>query len=139
MTHQIGDRLIIDGKSMTLFATPGFPVGVHGIRERSREQWALSCGFCFSTACWRGYIATWEIHNGYLYLRDIIGKYEITHPDPIPAVWVTRKLLVPEGEMLSYVHAGFASTYERSRIITVERGRVVCDVTHSNIRDASEE
>ena len=128
MTHQVGDQLMIDGQTVEMFSVPPFPVGEHGIRERDPEQARLSCGICGSTACWREYIATWEIHNGLLYLRDIIGRFEITHPDPIPAPWVSMDLHIPMGERLSYVHMGFGSTYEQDRQITLERGRVVRDV-----------
>lgn len=52
---------------------------------------------------------------------DSIGDVEI----PTMASWVTGELRVPQGELLHYVHGGFASVYERDLLLAVEKGRVV--------------
>ncbi len=41
----------------------------------------------FSTACWRGYIGTWEITKNRLFLVKIEGIYEIIGNEPIFADW----------------------------------------------------
>jgi hypothetical protein len=88
-----------------------------------------------STANWRGYIATWEIDNGVLYLRDInasidgseAGMEEVFpgQVGRIEAKWFTGQLRVPQGKLLKYVHGDYLSVYERDLIITVEAGKVV--------------
>ena len=79
----------------------------------------------FSTACWRGYIGTWEVKGGRLYLVNLQGSYEMVGDEPIPADWVSGWLRVPRGELLEYVHMGFESVYERELHLRVEGGVVV--------------
>ena len=44
---------------------------------------------------------------------------------PVFAEWYSGELRIPEGEMIQYVHGGYGTTYERDRLILIERGRVV--------------
>lgn len=86
-----------------------------------------------NTATWRGYIATWEIDRGVLYLKAIQawndqGKVELPalfpgQKGPVPATWFTGKLKVPQGKMLN--PAVPQPIYEKYLMITVEKGRVV--------------
>ena len=41
------------------------------------------------------------------------------------AEWFSSELRIPEGNLVEYVHAGYASRYERNLIITLENGLVV--------------
>jgi hypothetical protein len=86
-----------------------------------------------NTATWRGYIATWEIDRGVLYLKAIrawtdqgqVGL-EALFPGrkgPVPASWFTGKLKVPQGRMLK--PAVPLPIYEKYLMITVEKGRVI--------------
>jgi hypothetical protein len=86
-----------------------------------------------NTATWRGYIATWEINRGVLYLKAIRawteqGKVglEALFPGqqgPVPATWFTGKLTVPYGKILK--PAVPHPIYEKHLLITIEKGRVV--------------
>lgn len=78
-----------------------------------------------STACWRGYIGSWEVRDGRLYLTRVQGCYEILGDEPVPADWFSGVLRVPRGEVLQYVHMGFESVYERDLYLKVEAGAVV--------------
>jgi hypothetical protein len=40
----------------------------------------------------------------------------------VAATWFTGNLIIPDGERVSYVHMGYASEYERYRVVRVERG-----------------
>ena len=44
---------------------------------------------------------------------------------PVFAEWYSGELRIPEGEMIQYVHGGYGTTYERDRLILIERGRLV--------------
>ncbi len=79
----------------------------------------------FTTACWRGYIGTWEIKDGRFYLVNITGRYKIIGNDPIPADWFTGVIQIPQGEVLHYVHMGFGSVYEQEIHVKIEKGKVV--------------
>ncbi|MCK7576701.1 MAG: hypothetical protein MZV65_12940 [Chromatiales bacterium] len=78
-----------------------------------------------STACWRGYIGTWEVKNGKLYLNEIVGLYKKLNPEPLFAEWFTGVLRIPKGERLLAINMGFASVHEKELHIKIERGAVV--------------
>ena len=88
------------------------------------------------TALWRGYVGTWEITNDRLYIVGLTGTLkdgsEATletlfpgYPDRVFAHWYSGTLRIPEGKQLEYVHMGYASTYERDRILKIEKGVVI--------------
>ncbi len=90
------------------------------------------------TALWRGYIGTWEIVGGRLYLiainvlpgSRVDANLETVfpgYPDRVFAHWYSGTLRVPQGKVLKYVHMGHQSTFERDMLIDVERG-VIGDV-----------
>jgi hypothetical protein len=87
-----------------------------------------------STANYRGYIGTWKIENGKLYLEKLNsrdGKEMELKTKLFPeadgsvfAGWYSGTLICPHGEMDQYVHAGYASTYERYLLLNVEQGEL---------------
>ena len=125
-TAQEPDSLIYERQNLPLFSNP---------LESYYQSGAVRPNFEFrSTANRRGYIATWEIDNGVLYLRDIkawIDGSEVGMDKVFPeqvgrieAKWFTGQLQVPQGKLLQYIHGGYASVYEQNLIITVEAGKV---------------
>ena len=40
------------------------------------------------------------------------------------AHWYSGTIRIPQGELLEYVHGGYASTYERDLLLELERGVV---------------
>jgi hypothetical protein len=77
-----------------------------------------------STACWRGYVGTWEVRDGQLFQTSIEGRFKLLGKEPLLADWFTGILRVPRGERLAYVHMGFGSVYEEELHIHIGRGRV---------------
>jgi hypothetical protein len=92
-----------------------------------------------STACWRGYIGTWEIiesagverlylvelsaHRSY---EEIVGVSDIFPGfDRVFAHWFTGELRCPQGALLDYVHGGYASTYEYDLLMDFKQGVLV--------------
>lgn len=43
----------------------------------------------------------------------------------IPATWYSGELRIPQGQLVEYVHSGWASGYERDLILDVARGKVI--------------
>jgi hypothetical protein len=98
-----------------------------------------------STACWRGYTATWKIENEHLYLIKVetcmsqpreISLSDI-FPDrsaPILADWFSGLVRIPRGKMLHYVHMGYDSTYERELFLTFEKGKLIAQEEVDNTR-----
>lgn len=87
------------------------------------------------SACWRGYIGTWEIKNGRLYLIGLSGNYKLTEGVSIFAEWVSATIIGLEGKILGQVDdgfEGFSSVYEREQHITIENGIVVATIVVDN-------
>ncbi len=134
MTAQEGEILLHRGEALTLHEA----VLYHHLKKRRRS--ARPNFVWSSTANWRAYIGTWAFIDGLLHLVDIDARIETaagmrkaTLADvfprkgrrPVPATWYTGSLRCPEGERVTYVHAGWASRFERDRIFEVERGRLL--------------
>lgn len=152
MTAQVPDILICRGERLDLCADP---------LERYFDPWVVTPVYprhprpAFagsSTACWRGYVASWEIIEEKLYLVGIEGDMWIGEKldqlvpitierifqgrsAPIFANWVRDELRCPEGRLLQYIHAGFASTFERDRLFVVDHGGVSKELLRINPPD----
>jgi len=134
MTAQEGEILLDRGEMLTLHTN----VLHHHLKRRPRKA---RPDFVWSTtANWRAYVGTWAFIDGLLHLVDIDARVETpagmrkaTLTDvfprkgtgPVPATWFTGSLRCPEGERVMYMHAGWASRFERDRIFEVERGRLL--------------
>lgn len=128
MTAQISERLIFEGQQVPLLSNPlkdFFALG------------GINPGFEFSsTALWRGYVGTWEVLNDRIYLVELRGTLksgddatlESVFPgfkDRVFAHWFSGRLRIPQGKRLEYVHMGYASTYERDVLLTLQNGVVL--------------
>ncbi|MBS2213846.1 hypothetical protein KEM09_20730 [Carboxylicivirga mesophila] len=67
-TAQIPDLIIYNGDTLSLYSCPldSFPN-----QDLINPQGLFGSKGCFYTACWRNYVATWEIINNELYLTEI--------------------------------------------------------------------
>ena len=70
MTAQVHERLIFDGEETSMACCPPLPVGNRRIVEEDDFLY-------FSTACWRGYVGTWEIKEGRFFLVGICGNFKL--------------------------------------------------------------
>jgi len=125
MTAQVHEKLIYEGEELSIAFCPPLPEQDPRIQERSAEELQDCDPIIFSTACWRGYIATWEIKDGRFYLVDIEGKYKLVTDEPIFADWFSGVLCIPKGDILHYVHMGFATVYKQELYVRIEKGVVV--------------
>ena len=131
-TAQIGERLLYKGETNRLCTLPLDPyLKAHNLRL---YEVAPSNKIIMSTACWRGYVGTWEIKNGFLWLVNVenldqaqvpLSKVFTNQAPPIKATWYSGTLHVTQGKMLRYVHAEFASKFERDLYIEIDNGKVV--------------
>lgn len=145
MTAQIADAITIDGVQQMLFTEP-------------LSAWFASApkpSFVpDSTANWRGYVASWEIRDGRLFLTSLKGEicddpaftgwacqkrrpasladlFAKAKP-PIFAEWYSGTLRVPLGAQIKYQHMGYESVFEFDLLLTIEKGRVVTTTTIDN-------
>jgi hypothetical protein len=129
MTAQASELLIYGGKEIRLYSNP-------------LSLYLRQTGMSFespSTACWRGYIGTWEIiesdgverlylvelsaHRSY---EEMAGVSDIFPGfDRVFAHWFTGELRCPQGALLDYVHGGYASTYEYDLLMDFKQGVLV--------------
>ena len=108
MPAQVHEKLVMDGQTLRMACAPGFPEGLPGIVEVENP----GSGPWYSTGCARGYVGTWEIEDGRLYLAGLEGFYRLQQPGRLFAHWYSGTLVVPEGEVLLYVHMDFQSLHE---------------------------
>ena len=137
-TAQFSDSLIYKGEKLTIFSNP-LESYFNPENPKSDKIFVYSC-----SACWRGYIATWKIEDGYLYLTKLVqGTCSSDAPEiplsiifpkqevPVKATWFSGTLRIPQGKQLLYVHMGYGSIYEKEIILTFENGKL----TEENVVD----
>jgi hypothetical protein len=135
MTAQAPEILVHRGVQLNLCADPLYEY-LEQLPHRHHPEFAST-----STACHRGYVGTWEIRGGHLVLVALEGLIKTADGfveadlktafpwvnDTLRASWVTNRLRCPEGRLVSYVHQGYASRYERDRVFDFEEGRLVAE------------
>jgi hypothetical protein len=133
MTAQAGERLFYKGEETWMAAEPLNQY----LQNRNDIKFISS-----STACWRGYFGQWEIKDNKLYLiafkaylegyREVDLSYLFPRQKQVIADWFSGKIRVPQGEMLDYVHMGYASLYERDLILEIQNGELVNEYVVQN-------
>jgi len=129
MTAQIAERLCYEGRDLSMCSQP-----LSDYFTLAGARPAFDTRSC--TALWRGYIGTWEVRDGRLYLIGLSGTLKEgteanlatvfpDFPERVFAHWYSEQLRVPQGKQLEYVHMGYASTYEEDLLIEIEKGVVV--------------
>lgn len=130
MTAQVPEKLILEAKVTRMNFCPPIPDNPDIITKLPEEEVYKAIkageigGIIGSTACWRGYIGTWEIKDGKFFLNNLVGYIKLAKDEPIHATWFTGVLRIPQGELVHYVHMGFGSIYEKELHIKIEAGIV---------------
>ncbi|WP_139923978.1 hypothetical protein [Hymenobacter sp. DG01] len=137
-TSQVPDRLRFQGKEYLLHSNPL----EEWLAKKKQRPAELTKG---STACWRGYQATWQLENGQLFLLevkpgcdekkaaiDLEQWFQLDTKGRVAADWVEGTLDVPLGKLLRYEHLGYESIYEKDWLLTFRRGRLVGQRTYRN-------
>lgn len=137
-TAQVPDIITYEGKKRPLMTNPLETFFKEGERPKFRTSPASTV-----TSNWRGYVASWEVRDDTLYLVGLDSWVcKDLHPEnceradlkklfgekfrdgKVKADWFTGDLRMSDGELLQYVHAGYASVYERDIILTVSAGKI---------------
>lgn len=137
-TAQMPEILVLDGKKEEMISTP---LEVY-FKSGHERPVVMRLGIS-SSGLWREYIGTWEVKGDELYLTSLhkpdydsddrtkVGEvFPLTTvfadaKGPVKASWYSGVLRVRRGEMLRYVHMGFASVYSKTLYLTVKEGRVI--------------
>jgi len=136
-TAQYPDKIIFNGKEYSLHSNP-----LESYFEKNPDK--RPKGGVMSTALWRGYVATFEVRDSQLYIKDIQIEYWDTttskaHDKKWKSVmteifgeqknvkvdWLTGLLVLPYGELVNYVHMGYGSTFERYFLLEINKGDYV--------------
>ena len=138
-TAQIPDFLIHNGEKYRLIVNPMEPFFKKFPEKRPKRG---------STALWRRYVATFEIIQNELWVVDVqIETYDkvekkriwesiikncLDGKDKMKIDWFTGILVLPYGEVVKYVHMGYATRYEYYKLIKIENGNYVkeLDIDH---------
>jgi hypothetical protein len=150
MTVQIYENLILDGQLVGMPCCPSLPFHhprlvelteediqallkhIHScadINRRAGHYIATSSDrlgtILGSTACYRGYLGTWEIKDDQLFLVSIEGRFKLLGSEPLLADWFTGFLRVPRGPVVDEnVRTDFGSVHRKELHILIELGRV---------------
>ena len=127
MTAQIMERIKIEGHDLQMATEPLRPY----LNQVDKRRELVS----YSTACWRGYLGTWELIDDKLFLIDLeatiknFNKVSVDHffpgEDKVFASWFTGEIRVPNGDLLRYEHMGYMSVYEEDLFLAIENGVLI--------------
>lgn len=135
MTIQAGDILSYSGEKTTIATEP----------LKSYLETRSDVGFIYkSTALVRGYIGTWEIKSKKLYLVSLAGfiennekvdlNYLFPNKTEVFADWFSGDIRIPEGELLEKINLGYASVFEKDRILTFKEGILISETVKNNTK-----
>jgi len=146
-TSQLGDIIIWNGDTLTLFCNPLklrsdwkeiSKIIASELENEGRRLYSEEYEVMISTACIRGYIAEWTVINDKIYLSNIYSCHDKKVKVDLSKVfgkelkenllfanWITDKLVIPQGECIEYVHLDYNSIYETETIIEFKDGILV--------------
>lgn len=126
-TAQYPDILIYKGEKYNLHTNPLEPFFEE--HPDLRPAWT-------STALWRGYVATFEIKDNQLVVKDVVipnhergdsSIFKVLFPnqEKVIVTWLTGILTLPIGDMVEYVHMGYGSTYSKYKLMYIQEGNLI--------------
>lgn len=133
-TAQFPDKINYNGKEYNLNSNPLEVYFEKNPNKRPKSE-------VRSSALWRGYVATFEIIDNQLFLKDIEIQYRDTtskgsnnsnwksvlnevfaDQKNIQVDWYTGLLVLPQGKVVNYAHMGYGSTYQHYTILELNKG-----------------
>lgn len=133
-TEQAPDRLVIGEDTLLLHA---LPLEQWKARNHWQKPFFPDSVLEINTACWRGYIAYWEVIDNRLYLTNIYNcnrgaKTDLNtlfpgkvQDDRVYADWFSDTVTAYSGELIFYEHSGFSAIYEHEWEFVFVEGRKV--------------
>ena len=133
MTIQAGDILSYNGEKTTIATEPLKPY----LETRSDVNFIYK-----TTALVRGYVGRWEIKSEKLYLVSLVGfvenneqvdlNYLFPKQTEVFASWYSGDIRIPDGELLKKINLGYASIFEKDRILTFKEGLLIGETVKDN-------
>ena len=135
-TAQYPDKIIYNGVEYALHTNPLEAFFEKNPDKRPQDE-------IMSSALWRGYVATFEIIDNQLFLKDIevqiadtsskesyrttwksVIKEVFPDTDKVKVGWMTGLLVLPYGKLKNYVHMGYGSTYSNYILLEISEGNL---------------
>jgi len=93
MTHQLHENIIFEGRDLSMTTCPKVPRDHPRVIELTdNELFNSNQPRVISSNCWRGYLGSWEIKAGRLYLIKLERDLNLDGMDPLFADWVSEEL-----------------------------------------------
>ncbi len=146
-TAQQGDVTVINDESYSLFSNP--LESLFNKNPEIKEKFDYICSkhsIMISSACWRGYIAKFEIIDSSLYIIDItieiseeskissknfkikrisVFRELFETAKPVLCSFYSDMLIIPQGDIVKYVHGGYSSEFEKYILLKITDGKVI--------------
>lgn len=126
MTAQIGESILYNGDEYLMASEPFNQY----LQTRNDVEFVSN-----SSACWRGYYGDWIILDDKLYLKGLkafikgygeVGlNYFFRQKQSVFANWFSGEIRIPQGEMLDYIHLGYATLYEKDLFLVFKNGILI--------------
>jgi hypothetical protein len=132
MTAQYSDIIIYNGAKHSLHTNP-----LEDYFNEYPDKQPKSHIRC--SALWRGYVATFEVGNSELYVKDIQVMSDMNNTwrsvmheifpcqEIVKVDWMSGYLVLPQGEVIQYVHMGYLSTYEYYILLEIKEGDLISE------------
>jgi len=126
MTHQLHENISYEGKDLSMMSLPHVPLDQPRIIALSDEEiFAINKkGRMVSSSCWRGYVGSWEIKDGRLYLTKLERDLMLEGTEPLFADWVSEELHI----VLEYAFEGLRAGLrqgDKTKKVTIKNGTIV--------------
>ena len=125
MTHQLHENIVYEGRDLSMTSCPRVPRDHPRILELSdKDLFARGQPRIVSSNCWRGYLGSWEIKDGRLYLIKLERDLKLDGTESLFADWVSEELHI----IVEPAFEGFRSGLHGSETIEkirIEQGLVV--------------
>ena len=141
-TAQIPDKIVYEGETYSLHSNP---MEAFFAKNPDRKPE----GGSISSALWRGYRAIFGFQADRLVVKDVEIEVLVEDEDSLPPYslttfewksavddvvpkgetlfvdWFTGILILPQGELVEYVHGGYESVYSDYILLEVKEGKLV--------------
>ena len=125
MTHQLHENIIYEGRDLSMTTCPKVPLDDPRVIELTdKELFAKGQPRVVSSSCWRGYLGSWEIKEGRLYLMKLERDLKLDGKEPVFADWVNDELHI----IVETAFEGFRSGmhgHETIEKVTVKQGLII--------------
>lgn len=140
-TGQVPDYLIIGKDTVSIFNNP-LEQYFEQVNNRELIDFHTSC---WSSGCWRGYIAYWELKDDSLFLINITNCVKNCRESKDAnlfamfgnnrpfASWYNGTIRVPKGEVYSYSSMGYNAIFEYEEKLLFENGVFKSQTQISNL------